>query len=74
MSQLKYVVEQHADGFVAYPLGVRDVIVGQGETIEAALADAKSAVRFHLETFGQDNFESDSPLIDAFLIDAGIDG
>lgn len=73
MSPLKYVVEQHADGFVAYPLGVRDVIVGQGETSEAALADAQSAVRFHCETFGAESLESESPLLDAFLIDAGID-
>lgn len=74
MSTLKFVVEQHADGFVAYPLGVRGVIVGQGETSEAALADAKSAVRFHRATFGDDEFESEPPLIDAFLIDAGLDG
>jgi predicted RNase H-like HicB family nuclease len=52
---------------------VRDVIVGQGETSETALADAQSAVRFHCETFGAESLESESPLLDAFLIDAGID-
>jgi predicted RNase H-like HicB family nuclease len=74
MSALKFIVEQHTDGFVAYPLGVRSVIVGQGDTSEAALADAKSALRFHRETLGDDALESDSPLIDAFLIDSGLDG
>ncbi|OGJ87734.1 MAG: hypothetical protein A2268_02445 [Candidatus Raymondbacteria bacterium RifOxyA12_full_50_37] len=28
------------------------IIVGQGDTYEAALADVKSAIAFHIETFG----------------------
>jgi predicted RNase H-like HicB family nuclease len=50
----KIVVEKHADGYVAYPLGVQGVVVGQGDTYEDALADVKSAIRFHIETFGRD--------------------
>jgi hypothetical protein len=46
------VVEQHSDAFVAYPLGLTGVVVGQGETSEAAVADVTSAIRFHAETFG----------------------
>lgn len=49
---MKYVIEQHSDGFIAYPLGLRGVVVGQGDTRDAALANAQSAVRFHLATFG----------------------
>lgn len=52
MEGLEFIVEQHRDGFVAYPLGVRGVVVGQGDTRDAALADAQSATKFHLETFG----------------------
>jgi hypothetical protein len=37
---------------VAYPLGLRGVVVGQGQTHEEALADAQSAAKFHLEPFG----------------------
>ncbi len=48
----KIVVERHSDGNVAYPLGVQGV-VGQGDTYEDALADVKSAIRFHIETFGR---------------------
>ena len=51
MRQFKIVVEKHTDGYVAYPLGVRGVIVGQGDSYEEALADVRSAIRFHLETF-----------------------
>ena len=53
MSQFKIVVEQHPDGYVAYPLGLNGVVVGQGDTYEAALLDVKSAIRFHIETFGR---------------------
>jgi predicted RNase H-like HicB family nuclease len=48
----KIVVEKHPDGYVAYPLGLKGAVVGQGDTYEEALADVKSAVRFHVETFG----------------------
>jgi len=53
MKQLKVVVEKHPDGYVAYPLGLKGVVVGQGDTYEDALADVKSAIRFHIETFGE---------------------
>ncbi len=52
MRAIKIVVEKHADGYVAYPLGLQSVIVGEGDTYEEALSDVKSAIRFHLETFG----------------------
>jgi len=47
-------VEKHSDGYVADPLGLKGVVVGQGDTYEQALADVKSAIRFHLDTFGQE--------------------
>ena len=73
MTQFKFIIEQHADGFVAYPLGLRGVIVGQGDTYDEALADAKSAAKFHIDTFGKDAFPGDSPLVDAFIVEAGVD-
>jgi predicted RNase H-like HicB family nuclease len=51
MKQYKIVVEKHPDGYVAYPLGIKGVVVGQGDTYEEALSDVKSAIRFHIETF-----------------------
>ena len=64
--QLRVMVEKHSDGYVAYPLGLRGVVVGQGNTCEEALADVKSAITFHIETFGSDVFDSDSPALEAF--------
>jgi predicted RNase H-like HicB family nuclease len=37
---------------VAYPFGLKGVVVGEGNSYEEALADVKSAIRFHVETFG----------------------
>jgi predicted RNase H-like HicB family nuclease len=62
MTQLKFVVEQHADGFIAYPLGLQGAVVGEGDTSDAALADAKSAAKFHIETFGAAALGTYSPL------------
>ena len=60
--QFKIIVEKHADGYVAYPLGLKGVVVGEGDTYEGALADVKSAITFHIETFGAEVLESESPV------------
>jgi predicted RNase H-like HicB family nuclease len=63
MRQVKILIEQHADGYVAYPVGLKGVVVGQGDTYEEALADVKSATGFHLETFGPEELEGESPVL-----------
>jgi predicted RNase H-like HicB family nuclease len=72
MKQFKIVVEKHPDTYVAYPLGLKGVVVGQGDTYEAALADVTSAIQFHLETFGPDTFEVDPPILEAFIAEARV--
>jgi predicted RNase H-like HicB family nuclease len=72
MQAIKIIVEKHEDGYVAYPLGLKGVVVGEGDSYEEALADVKSAIRFHLETFGPDIFETDSPVLEAFVAEAGV--
>ena len=52
MKDFKIIVEKYSDGYVAYPLGIAGVVVGEGDTYEEAMADVKSAIAFHLETFG----------------------
>jgi predicted RNase H-like HicB family nuclease len=58
---IKIIVEKHTDGYVAYPVGLKGVVVAQGDTYTEALADAKSAVQFHIETFGRDVLEEEDP-------------
>lgn len=72
MTQFKIVVEKHPDGYGAYPLGLKGVIVGEGDTYEAALKDVKAAIKFHIETFGGEVLESDAPVLEAFIADAGV--
>lgn len=54
MRNLKIVVEHHEDGFVAYPVGMNGVVLGQGDTMEDAVRDLRSAIQFHIETFGKE--------------------
>lgn len=58
--QIKIIVEKHSDGYVAYPLGIRGVVVGEGDSYESALADVKSAIQFHIETFGVEMLNEDT--------------
>ena len=69
---LKVVVEKHADGYVAYPLGLKGIVVGEGETYEEALADVKSAIRFHVDTFGRDILEGEPPVLEAFVAETAV--
>lgn len=62
MKQYKIVVEKHPDGYVAYPLGIKGVVVGEGDTYEEALADVKSAICFHIKSFGKENFNINFPV------------
>ena len=68
MQNIKIVIEKHPEGYVAYPVGMKGVVIGEGDTYEEALADVKSAITFHIETFGNDVFINDeSPVIELFV-------
>ena len=53
MKLIKIIVEKHPEGYVAYPLELKGVVIGEGDTYEEALADVKSTIKFHIETFGK---------------------
>jgi len=72
MKNYKIIVEKHPDGFVAYPLGMKGVVVGQGDSYDEALEDVKSAIKFHIESFGADVMNVDPPIIEAFIEEADI--
>jgi predicted RNase H-like HicB family nuclease len=72
MKNIKIIVERHPDGYVAYPLGIKGVVVGEGDTYEEALADVRSAIRFHVETFGAAVLELESPVLEAFVAEASL--
>jgi predicted RNase H-like HicB family nuclease len=70
MKSIKIVVEKHSDGYIAYPLGIQGVVVGEGDTYEDALNDVRSVIAFHLETFGESVLEGDSSVLEAFVAEA----
>lgn len=70
--QFKIIVEKHPDGYIAYPLGLKGIVVGEGDTYEEALMDVKSALAFHIETFGVQVLEGETPVIEAFVAEAGV--
>ena len=72
MGSQKIIIEKHSDGYVADPLGLKGVVVGEGDSYEEALADVQSAIRFHLETFGNEVFESDSPVLEVFVAETQV--
>ncbi len=70
--QIKIVVEKHSDGYVAYPLGLKGIVVGDGDSYEEVLKNVKSAIKFHIETFGNDVVEETEPVLEAFVAEAGV--
>ncbi len=72
MRYFKVIVEKHPEGYVAYPMGLKGVVIGEGETYEDALADVQSAIRFHIQTFGPEALEAESPVLDAFIAEATV--
>ena len=71
LHQFKIIVEKHPDGYIAYPLGIKGVVVGEGDTYEEAVVDVKSAIRQHVETFGKDVLEEGS-IPEVLVAEAGI--
>ncbi len=72
VKQFKIIVEKHPDTYVAYPLGLKGIVVGEGSSYEDALADVKSAIKFHIETFGKEVLETEPPVLEAFIAETGI--
>ena len=72
MREFKVIVEKHPDGYVAYPLGLQGVVVGEGDTYEEAVADVTSAIQFHVATFGPEVLDVDAPVLDAYVTDARV--
>ena len=72
MRLLKVIVEKHEDGYVAYPVGLKGTVVGEGDSFEEAVADVTSAIKFHIETFGGEELETDEPVLDVFIAEAGV--
>ena len=72
VKSIKIIVEKHTDGYVAYPVGLQGVVVAEGDTYAEALAEVKSAIEFHIETFGADVLETDEPALDVYVAETEV--
>ena len=55
--RFKIIIQRTPERYAAYPIGLRGVVVSDGETFEGVLANVKQAITFHIETFGEDVLE-----------------
>lgn len=60
-ASIKIFVEEHEDGYIGHPIGLKGVVVGQGNSYEAAMRDTRSAIRFHIESFGLETADEELP-------------
>jgi predicted RNase H-like HicB family nuclease len=72
MRDIKVVVERHPDTYIAYPIGLGGVVVGQGETFQEAVDSVTQAMAFHIETFGDEVLRDDDPVLEAFITETQI--
>ncbi|NCQ85768.1 MAG: type II toxin-antitoxin system HicB family antitoxin [Microcystis aeruginosa W13-18] len=68
MKSIKIIVEKHPDGYIAYPLGIEGVVIGEGESYQEVVEDEKSALRFHIETFGVEVLDTEYSVLEASII------
>jgi predicted RNase H-like HicB family nuclease len=71
MRRIKIIIEKHKDGYIAYPIGLKGVVVAQGDSYEEALTEVRSAIRFHIETFGKKVLNTDAP-VEAFIAETEV--
>ncbi|MEW6349672.1 MAG: type II toxin-antitoxin system HicB family antitoxin [Thermodesulfobacteriota bacterium] len=71
---IKIVIEKHSDGYVGYPIGMKGVVVGEGNSYEEALADVRSAIAFHVETFGPEVLDEAAAPLEVFVAETGLVG
>ena len=70
--KIRVIIEKHSDGYIAYPIGLKGVVVGEGDSYQEALADITSAIQFHVETFGDEAIAEGELVQDAFIAEAGV--
>jgi hypothetical protein len=70
--QIKVIVEKHYRWLCCLPIGLKDVVVAQGDSYQEVLDEIKSAINFHIETFGKEIFDSKDVVIEVFVVETSI--
>ncbi len=72
MRTLKVIIEKHPDGYVAYPVAVQGVVLGQGDSLGEAVADLRSALELHISCFGDEGFPRGPTPLEVFVGEVNI--
>ena len=72
MHPFKIIIEKHTDGYVAYPIGLKGIVIGEGDTYEESVEDVTSAIRFYIETFGKEELEIEEAALDVYVTEVKI--
>ena len=70
--RVKIVITREEDGYVAYPLGLRGVIVAEGDSYEQVVREITSAIEFHIQTFGSEVLADAIEPQEAFIAEAEV--
>ncbi len=68
MHEVHVRVECGDRGYVAHAIGLRGTVVSDGASFEEVLSNIRSAIVFHIETFGAEAFD---PPLPPPLVDVG---
>lgn len=72
MRRFKIIVQRSEEGYVAYPLGLKGVVVDDGDTFEEVLENVKSAINFHIATFRDEELEELAEPENIYVVEAEV--
>jgi hypothetical protein len=58
--------------FTEQGVAMKGAVVGEGDSYESALADARSAAAFHIESFGKDAFDDQDDVMETSITEASL--
>jgi predicted RNase H-like HicB family nuclease len=69
MKDIKIIILKEEDGYVAFPIGLKGVVVSDGDTYEEAYQNIKEAIKFHIESFGEAILDEIEAPLEAYIAD-----
>ena len=69
MKDIKIIILKEEDGYVAFPIGLKGVVVSDGDTYEESYNNIKEAIKFHIETFGDAILDEIETPLEAYIAD-----
>ena len=72
MKYVRVVVEKYPTQYVAYAIGLKETVRGEGSTFEEAFNAVKAILDSHVEAYGSEALEPQTPILEAFIAEAAL--